>query len=237
MALVKFGTGIVQMSGSIAGVVHARNRFGNYTRPRTKPVNPRSQRQMGIRTIMMFLAEQWRESPMDDDIRTAWGTYASSFNWTNRLGEQVTLTGYNAFIQCNASRITGGLALLTAAPTTLGLPPGDPTFLIGDVSAGAQTFICAFDDGFDWCTEEGGALLIYQGMPQSASHNFFNGPWRFSSIIEGIDPGGIASPVAAIPQNGFTFVEGQKIWWQARILRKDGRISTPFRCDPITVIA
>ncbi|GAH28464.1 unnamed protein product, partial [marine sediment metagenome] len=38
MALVKYGAGIIQMSGSIAGDVHARNRFGNYIRPRTKPV-------------------------------------------------------------------------------------------------------------------------------------------------------------------------------------------------------
>ena len=103
MALVKFGAGIVDMRGSIAGVVHARNRFGNYTRPRTKPVNPQSQRQTAARIIMAFLAEQWREAPMTEAIRTAWQTYADSVNWNNKLGEQVTLTGFNMFIRGNAA--------------------------------------------------------------------------------------------------------------------------------------
>ncbi|GAI01350.1 unnamed protein product, partial [marine sediment metagenome] len=45
MALIKYGGGIVQISGSIAGTVFARNKMGNYARPRTKPVNPRTARQ------------------------------------------------------------------------------------------------------------------------------------------------------------------------------------------------
>ena len=40
MALVKYGGGIIQMSGSMAGNTFARNRYGNYMRARTKPVNP-----------------------------------------------------------------------------------------------------------------------------------------------------------------------------------------------------
>ncbi|GAI58374.1 unnamed protein product, partial [marine sediment metagenome] len=39
MALVKYGGGITQMSGSIAGNTFARNRYGNYVRSRTKPIN------------------------------------------------------------------------------------------------------------------------------------------------------------------------------------------------------
>lgn len=71
MALIKYGAGVVQMSGSIAGDVHARNRFGNYTRPRTKPVNPQSARQTAIRAIVAYVAEIWREPPMTGVIRTA----------------------------------------------------------------------------------------------------------------------------------------------------------------------
>lgn len=237
MALVKFGAGIVAMSGSIAGDVHARNRFGNYKRPRTKPVNPRSQRQMAIRTILMYLAEQWRESPMTDVIRTAWQTYADSVNWNNRLGEQVTLTGFNMFIQCNSARLTAGGSLVTAAPAALGLPAGDPLFQISAMKVAGQNFTCTFDDTFDWCTEDGGYLALHQGKPQSASHNFFNGPWRACQVISGIDPGGIGSPQLTLANIGFPFVLGQKIWWQARIIRKDGRVSTPFRCDPAIVVA
>ncbi len=235
MALVKYGAGVVQMSGSIAGTVFSRNRFGNYTRPRTKPVNPRSQRQMGIRTIMMYLAEAWRESPMTDLIRDAWQTYANSVSATNRLGEQVTLTGFNCFVACNAALQTVGAALITAAPETLGLPPGDPAFAVSGVSAEAQSYTVTFDDGFDWVTEDGAFLVWYQGKPVSPSHNFFGGPFRYCRTLPGIDPGGTASPALNMEDAGFTFVLGQKIWWEARIIRADGRISNRFRCDPTIV--
>lgn len=230
--LIRYGVGINEMRGSAGGITIARNRFGSYVRSRTKPVNPRSPRQMGIRTIMMFLAEAWRESPMTDLIRAAWQTYADSVNWTNKLGEQVTLTGFNLFVAGNAALLTVGADLVTAAPAALGLPPGDPDFQINSPSAATQLYNIEFDAGFDWNTEDDAYLIIYQGKPVSASHNFFGGPWRQCNALEGVDPGGIASPVIGEAQAGFPFVVGQKSWWAARIVRADGRLSNLFRCDP-----
>lgn len=237
MALVKYGPNVVQMSGSVAGTVYARNRFGNYTRPRTKPVNPKSPRQTGIRTILMFLAEQYRESPMTDAKREAWDTYAASFNWNNRLGEQVTLTGFNAFIMGNAALLDVGATFVDAGPAALGLPPGDPNMVVSNVSEAAQKFDLAFDDGFDWCKEDDAYLIMKQGKPQSASRNFFGGPWRRCAFIEGNTAVPTTSPALALPNIGFTITEGQKIWWEARIVRADGRISTAFRCDPTIAVA
>lgn len=232
MALIKFGAGIIQMSGSIAGDVHARNRFGNYTRPRTKPVNPKSPRQVAARILVMFLAEQWRESPMTDAIRIAWQTFADSINWVNRLGEQVTLTGFNCFIMCNAALINAGGTLVTAAPTALGLPPGDPTFAVTGSEASAKLSV-TFDNTMDWANETGGYLAVYMGRPQSPSRNFFGGPWRFAASVEGDDTTPPTSPADIDPP--FTLTEGQKVWCAARIIRADARCSTKFRADPFAV--
>jgi len=229
MALIKFGGGIVDMRGSIAGTVHAKNRFGSYIRPRTKPVNPKSSRQTAIRTILMFLAEQWRESPMTDAIRGAWQTYADSVSWNNKLGEQVTLTGFNMFIMCNAARITAGGDLITAAPETLGLPPGDPAFAVAG-SAASQELSVTFDPLFDWAIIDDGLMSVYMGRPQSASRNFFGGPWRFADAIEGDTALPPTSPATMTAP--FTLVEGQKIWCQARIQEADCRVSTPFTAVP-----
>lgn len=237
MALVKYGGGIVQMSGSIAGTTHARNRFGNYARARTKPVNPKSSRQVGARVAMMFLAEQWRESPMTDVIRTAWQTYANSVDWHNKLGEIVTLTGFNMFMRGNAARLRAGLTLVTAGPTDLGLPAGDPLFQISACSAAAQTFTLTFDDGFDWCSEDGAGIVLFQGEPQNPTRNFFAGPWRFNNCYPGAAGVPAFSPQANMPAHGFTLVEGQKIWWGAQIIRADGRVSTKFECDPVIAVA
>lgn len=237
MALVKYGPSVVQMSGSIAGTVYARNRFGNYTRPRTKPVNPKSQRQTAIRTIMMFLSEQWRESPMTDAIRLAWQVYADSVNWQNRLGEQVTLTNFNMFIRGNAALLSAGGSLVTAAPVALGLPAGDPVFQVTDVSDALNSAKFTFDDTMDWCDEDGSEFIIYQGQPQPASHNFFGGPWRHWYQIGGSVGVPPVTPIGPIANPPWTLHEGQKIWWKARICRADARLSTEFRCDPTIVVA
>lgn len=237
MALVKYGGGIVQQSGSIAGNTYARNRFGNYVRSRTTPVNPKSSRQMGARVLMMFLAEQWREAPMTDVIRTAWQTYANSVNWQNKLGELVTLTGFNMFMRGNTASMRVGGALVTAGPTDLGLPAGDPNFVVSNATAAAQTADLAFDDTMDWCDEDGGILICQMGEPQNPTRNFFNGPWRNCFFIAGNLAVPPVSPQLALPNIPYTIVEGQKIWWRAAIFREDGRLSTKFECDPTIAVA
>jgi len=237
MALVKYGGGIVQMSGSLAGNTFARNRSGNYARARTKPVNPKSARQSAIRAIVMMLAEQWRETPMTDVIRTAWKTYADSVQWNNKLGEVITLSGFNHFIRSNAAMITAGGAMVTAGPTDLGLPAGDPTFDITGLGEAAATASVVFNDTNEWCDEDDGFLSIFMGEPQNPTRNFFDGPWRFWQAVAGDSVAPPTTPDGPTGSLPFTAIEGQKVWFQAQIIRSDGRVSTRFECDPVTVVA
>jgi len=181
----------------------------------------------------MYLAEQWRESPMTEAIRTAWQTYADSISWVNRLGEQVTLTGFNCFIQCNTARLAAGGVVLTAAPTSLGLPPGDPLFAVTG-SVATQLISVVFTPALDWNADLGW-MSVYMGKPQSASHNFFGGPYRQAGALEGDTAVPLTSPqTLAAP---YTLVLGQKIWAEARIQNPDGRVSTRFGATPFIVAA
>lgn len=237
MALIKYGGGIVQMSGSVSGNTHARNRFGNYMRARTKPVNPKSPRQSAARIAIMFLAEQWREDPMDDTKRGAWETYANSVNWNNKLGESVKLTGFNMFIRGNAAVLAVNGTLVTDGPTDLGLPPGDPSFAVSNCSEATQRADLAFDDGFDWCDEDNAFLICQMGEPQNPTRNFFAGPWRNCFYIAGSSGVPPTTPMPGLPNIPFTIIEGQKIWFRASIFRMDGRLSTKFECDPVIAVA
>ena len=237
MALVKYGAGIVQMSGSIAGDVHARNRFGNYIRPRTKPVNPNSERQAAARSAIMFLAEQWREAPMTDLKRAAWDAYAASVAWNNRLGETVHLTGFNHFIRSNAALLRIGAAIVTDGPPDLGLPAADPTMVISALSAAAQTFTITFDDTADWCSEDDAYLIVEAGQPQNPTRNFFGGPWRFNNSVIGSNGVPIVSPIVAKTISAWTAIETQLIWFRFSIIRADSRLTTKFNSAPVTVAA
>lgn len=234
MALVKYGGGIVQASGSIGGNVFARNRYGNYMRARTKPVNPRSNRQAASRLLIAFLAEQWRESPMTPAIRGAWETYAAAVNWNNALGEIIKLTGFQHFIRCNARRIQAGLTIVTAAPTDLTLPGAILSFAVTG-SAATQLVSVAFDDTDPAFDEDGASLIIHQGRPQEPTRNFFGGPYRYVGEIDGNAITPPTSPVTLAA--GFVLTEGQKIWMRGSIVRADGRASNWFYSEPFIVAA
>lgn len=229
MALVRFGGGVVQMSGSIAGTTYARNRYGNYSRARTKPTNPNSQRQQAMRGFVAALTARWSQT-LSAAQRTAWNLYGSNVTMKNRLGEVIHLTGFNHYIRSNTWRLDLGQTIVDAGPTVFELPAKDGTIAI-TASEATQQVTVAFDDGLDWCTEDNAGLMIIEGAPQNPQRNFFAGPFRGRSAKMGADPGGIASPqdYTAIHQ----ITEGQKIWVQFRIIRADGRISEPFRDDVI----
>ncbi len=227
MALVKLGGGIVQISGSIAGNTFARNRSGNYMRARTKPVNPNTSLQQQVRATMAVLTTLWA-STLTADQRTAWNLYASNVNMKNRLGETINLTGFNHYIRSNSIRLSKGVATVDDGPTVFELPEQDPTLAV-TCSEATQFLTIAFDNTLAWATEDGGLIFFFQGQPQNAQRNFFDGPWRYAVAIAGIDPGGAASP--AIPAAVFPIAEGQRIWVYARIQRADGRLSEVFRAD------
>jgi len=229
-ALIKFGGGVVGMAGSIAGTTFSRNRYGSYARARTKPVNPNTANQVAIRSALTFLTERW-SSTLTAAQRTAWNLYGSNVVMTNRLGESINLSGFNHYIRSNVLRKRINIGVIDAGPVVFEIPEADPTFAITATEA-AQTISYAYDDTMDWADENGGWLFLFQGQPQNAQRNFFGGPWRYNSIIEGVNGAPPASPKVAAAT--FAISEGQHQWCYARITRADGRLSAPFRADVLT---
>jgi len=227
MALVKYGGGIVGISGSIAGNTHARNRFGNYIRSRTKPVNPNTAAQQSIKASMAALTTRWAQT-LTAAQRTAWNLYGASVAMKNRLGETVNLTGFNHYIRSNSWLQHVGGTLVDAAPTIFELPGQDPTLAV-TASEATQILSVAYDDSLAWDNEDDGFLIVYQGQPQNAQRNFFNGPWKELDNVAGATAAPVASPLAAAAV--FAIAEGQRLWVYARILLADGRLSEKFRAD------
>ena len=221
MALIKFGGGVTQATGSIGGTTFARNRFGNYNRSRTKPVNPNTALQSAARARLAYLAEYW-SSQLSADERGAWATYAAAVASLNRLGESVYLTGFNHFLRSNTTRLQGDGTVIDDGPTVLTLPETDTTFEC-TFTATDQKVNVTFDDSLPWAGEVGATMMVYMGQPQNATRNYFNGPWKYAGKLTSTS----TSPTAL--DAPFTVVAGQKIWCYARIQRADGRLSGKFR--------
>lgn len=227
MALVKYGGGIIQMTGSVAGNTHARNRYGNYVRARTKPVNPNTARQVAVRSAIAYLTERWSET-LTAAQRAAWNLYAASVTMKNKLGESIFLSGFNHYIRSNVNSVVIALSPVDAGPTIFELPSKDTTFNV-TASEATQNITANFDNTMAWASETGGLLFMFQGTPQNPQRNFFNGPWRFWTAVQGVDPGPAVTP--KIAPAVFGIAEGQHIWVYARIMRADGRLSEVFRAD------
>ena len=227
MSLVKYGGGIIQMSGSVAGNTFARNRYGNYIRAKTKPINPRTALQTKIREAIQDLTARWSQT-LTANQRTAWNLYADSVNMKNRLGEVVKLSGFNHYKRSNVQSLRAGLATIDDGPTTFELPETDTLFAV-TISEATQQMTVTFDDTLDWCKEDGARLFLEQGKPQNPQINFFDGPWKYAGVLSGSSGAPIASPQVAPVV--FAVAQGQRVWIYARILRADGRLSEVFRAE------
>jgi len=229
MALVKFGNGVSDIRGSIAGNVYSKNRYGSYIRNKVVPVNPQSSAQQAIRNIMAEIVSRW-QAIVTQVQREAWEVYAASIEVTNKLGDSIKLTGFNHYVRSNTARRNIGFTPIDAGPTTLALPSADQAFAIVPSSA-AQSIEVTFDDAAAWCSEDSAAMSLHQGIPQPGSRQFFDGRFRKFARLFGDSGSPITSPKTVAVD--FPIAVGQKQWAKGRILRADGRLSEFFRDDAI----
>ena len=229
MALIKFGGGVVQMSGSIAGNTFARNRYGNYVRARTKPTNPNTAGQQVVRNTVSFLADRWAQT-LTSIQRTAWNLYASSVAMKNRLGETTYLSGFNHYIRSNAILKRSGRTVVDAGPVVFELPATDPTFSITCVQTDNKINF-TYDDTMAWANEDNGWMHMFAGQPQNAQRNFFAGPWKLSNAVAG---NSVAPPSSPGEGSGpWVMSTDQRVWVYGRISRADGRLSEPFIANAV----
>jgi hypothetical protein len=223
MALIRYAEG-QQRSGSMGATVYSHNRFGQYIRSRSVPVNPQSTRQILARNRITSLSAAWRDV-LTEAQREAWGIYADNTAWVNKLGDSVTLSGQNMYCRSNAAVLQAGLARVDDAPTEFGLAVAEGSLGLAGSEA-TQTILVQYDDGADWCSEDDAAQLLYLGLPQSASIHFFGGPYRFAGVILG-DAG--TPPTSPHSISGtdlpYPIAAGQRLWVRTRVLRADGRLS------------
>jgi len=229
--LVQYGGGILDARGSIGGQVHSKNRYGNYVRARTTPVNPNSMRQNAVRDDLSNVVALWGNT-LTQAQRDQWGVYAAAIPRSNKLGQTVFHTGFNWFVGNNVMRLQNGVAVVPAGPATLSLPVPDSAFDVA-VDETNQEIEVTFDDTMEWLDEDGGAMQIQMGMPQPATREFFNGPWRIAGTILGDSITAPTTP-ATIPVP-FPVQEGQRVYVKARITRLDGRVSDFFRVTTLVI--
>ena len=213
-----------QLSGSVGGITASHNAGGSYFRQRATPTNPNSVFQQAVRNAMNALSARWVDT-LTQAQRDAWQTYADNVTLVNRVGDAINVPALSMYNRSNVSRLQTGEPRQDAAPTIFNLGAlTDPTFAI-DQPAGEVDV--TFDNTDDWANEDDSALLVYASAPQNTSIEYFKGPYRFAGKVQGDAVTAPTSPAAiALP---FPVAVGQRVFFQVRVTRADGRLSTTFQ--------
>lgn len=215
---------ITQASGSVGGLTYSHNSGGLYTRARSIPTNPNSPQQATVRANMGALVNRWN-AVLTDAQRDAWYVYAANVTVTNRLGDQVTISGPAHYTRSNQPRLQAGLSAIDDAPEVFNL--GETGIVTGPVDAAADEIDVTFGGGETWVNTDGDLLLVWCSRPQNNTVNFFKGPYRFAGSIAGDATTPPTSPTAiALP---FAAAAGNKVFFRTRVTRADGRLSDSFR--------
>ena len=215
--LIRMGMG-GQLSGSVGGVVASHNKGGQYLRNRSIPVNPNSVAQQLVRATFSAAAIDWAELTVAQ--RAAWEAYAVETPVLNRLGESITVAGFNMFTRWYAfSRRAVPDIVLLAAPTTPGLVAIAATF---NLAAGAVAGLTPADVG----TAVDGPYIIALGPPVSPGVKFFAGP--FTAYVVGPDlatQDGNAIPPNVTPLRYGPLLAGQRRFFRVAGSSADGKLS------------
>lgn len=228
---MKFISSIVTAaSGSIRGCTFSRNRSGAYIRGRVIPVNPASSFQNNVRGYLSNLVARWT-STLTPTQREGWDTWALNTPQTDSLGQALTITGQNAYIKSNTLRMQASEPPIDDAPTLYAGTPLTPPYIVS-ADESTQDLVSAHTVTDEWALAAGGFLLIYQGRPQNPSVNFYKGPYRFLTAVQGAATPP-TSPDTSTP--AFPFSAGQMVPMAFRAISPDGRISPQLRASIIAV--
>lgn len=225
MARVFYGDIVSSMAGSVGSSTYSRNRYGQYKKSKPNPVNPRTARQVAVRSVFASVVGMWQT--LTAAQRTAWKLFADSVilsPGSNRLDAMPE------FVRCNTARATAGLTLVSAAPTSFvnATPPDAvttiPTFTV------ASGLSLAYANTHAALGEVGGAFSVFVSPPREATQNVRKG-WRYAGKIAGAGTPPTSPLVISAANLPYTPIVGKKMSVRVIAIRADGRISSDIVAD------
>lgn len=208
-------------SGSQAGTTRSHNRFGQYARTRSIPVNPRSTQQGAVRARLSANAAAWRA--LTAGQRAGWSDLAISMNRSDSLGQSYNLTGFLAYVSVNNNLVAAGQGTISAAPA-LSTPS---TILTAVITLTAASMSIAYTP----TPMPTGTYLFSYVSPQRSAGRNFEGDFRLLAV----SAAAAASPAVLLTAYTAKFgvpVVGNKIFFSFRSMF-GGFLSGPLTTSAI----
>lgn len=180
MASIRFGGGVSEIRGSIAGNTFSRNANGAYSRNRIKGVNPQTSAQTAQRARLTALSSAWRD--LTDAQRKTWIDGKDAFPYKNRLGESATYTGPQLFNALNMALLSIGEPQIDSCPSPVSAPATGSGTLSLALTTGVLTEASVrFDAAVpaDWVAQ------VFASVPVSAGRSATSTSKRLIASVPG----------------------------------------------------
>ena len=206
----------VPQSGSRAATTYSRNRYGQYARNRSSPVNPNTSFQGIVRARMTLNAAAWRA--LTSVQRAGWSALGAQMSRTDSLGQVYTLNGFGAYCSVNNNKLAAGDAAVSDPPALV-TPAGLVTATITLTAA-------AFSIAYTVTPLAAGSRLFAFLSPQQNAGRSFCGDVRLVAV---------SAAAAASPLNVFsayqsrlgTPVVGNRVFFSLQVYNS-GFLSGPM---------
>lgn len=159
-------------SGSIQALTYSRNRFGQYQRNRSTPVQPGTPAQLNQRARMATNAATWRT--LTDAQRAGWISLGAMISRTDSLGQVYTLNGFEAYCSVNNNKLDAGDATVAAAPAL--------TTPLDLATATITLTAAAFSVAYTATPLGAGVRLFIYVSPQRSAGRSFEGDYRLVAV-------------------------------------------------------
>jgi hypothetical protein len=137
MSKIKYSALVSDVRNKLNGSVLSKNRFGNYIRNKTTPVNPQTVYQQNARAILAAMSQGW--AGITEDQRNGWKALAQTMPFTDIFGDPKILTGQMMFVKLNTNLEKIGEAPLSDAPAKEAIPFLETVSVAATVAAGVIT--------------------------------------------------------------------------------------------------
>lgn len=115
MAKIKYSALVAGMRNKLNGSVASRNRYGDYFRNKTTPVNPQTTYQQNVRAQFGNLSAAWRG--LTQAQRNTWLAAGENFHgYKDAFGDEMKLSGNALFISLNQNLLNTGNSQIDTAP-------------------------------------------------------------------------------------------------------------------------
>lgn len=178
MSKIKYSALVSDVRNKLNGSVLSKNRFGNYIRNKTTPVNPQTTFQQNQRALLSAMSQAW--AGITEAQRNGWRALAQTLPFTDIFGDAKILTGQMMFVKLNINLEKIGDAAISDAPLKVAIPFVEATALVATVTAGVLTDLDmtiapgTIPAGFD--------LVAYATPPVNPGISFVKNQFRFIGV-------------------------------------------------------